>query len=144
MELDSLTAISPIDGRYGNKTAPLRNTFSEYGLIRFRLLVEVRWLQTISANSDIVEVPVFSPNAMKLLESLIDDFSLSDAARIKEIELTTNHDVKAVEYFLKEKEHIYIPKELIGPTTARNSRRVFSSSRNTPAIRLVTIETPCL
>ena len=113
MELDSLTAISPIDGRYGNKTAPLRNTFSEYGLIRFRLLVEVRWLQTISANSDIVEVPVFSPNAMKLLESLIDDFSLSDAARIKEIELTTNHDVKAVEYFLKEKEHIYIPKETV-------------------------------
>ena len=103
MELDSLTAISPIDGRYGNKTAALRNTFSEYGLIRFRLLVEVRWLQTLSANSNIIEVPAFSANAMTLLDSLIDDFSLSDAARIKEIELTTNHDVKAVEYFLKEK-----------------------------------------
>ena len=103
MELNSLTAISPIDGRYGNKTEKLRDTFSEFGLIRFRLLVEVRWLQTISANEDIAEVPEFSNQATSLLNKLIDDFSVSDAERIKEIERITNHDVKAVEYFLKER-----------------------------------------
>jgi adenylosuccinate lyase len=103
MELNSLTAISPIDGRYGNKTDSLREIFSEYGLIRFRLLVEVRWLQTISANPELSEVPEFSANAMSLLDDLVDGFSLNDAERIKEIERTTNHDVKAVEYFLREK-----------------------------------------
>jgi adenylosuccinate lyase len=103
MELNSLTAISPIDGRYGKKTEKLRDTFSEFGLIRFRLLVEVRWLQTISANKDIAEVPEFSGTATSLLNKLVDDFCVNDAERIKEIERTTNHDVKAVEYFLKEK-----------------------------------------
>ncbi len=103
MELNSLTAISPIDGRYGNKTEALRATFSEYGLIRFRFLVEVRWLQTLSANSNIPEVPAFSADTMMLLNNLIQDFSLGDAKRIKEIERSTNHDVKAVEYFLRER-----------------------------------------
>jgi adenylosuccinate lyase len=97
-----LNSISPVDGRYAGKTDALRTIFSEYGLIRFRLLVEVRWLQALSANSDIAEVPVFSTKTMALLDSLIDHFSLSSAERIKEIERTTNHDVKAVEYFLKE------------------------------------------
>ena len=103
MNLSSLTAISPVDGRYGSKTEALRPYFSEYGLIRHRVLVEVRWLQALAAHEQIAEVPAFSADASQLLESLITDFSESDAARIKEIERTTNHDVKAVEYFLKEK-----------------------------------------
>jgi len=102
MQLDSLTTISPIDGRYAAKTASLRPIFSEYGLISKRLLVEVRWLQALSACVDITEVPEFSPAASKLLESIIENFDPSQAQRIKDIEKTTNHDVKAVEYFLKE------------------------------------------
>jgi adenylosuccinate lyase len=102
MQLDSLTAISPIDGRYASKTMGLRPIFSEYGLIYHRLLVEVRWLQALSASVDITEVPEFSPAATELLESIIDKFDPAQAQRIKDIEKTTNHDVKAVEYFLKE------------------------------------------
>jgi len=103
MELTELTAISPIDGRYGSKTADLRPIFSEYGLIRHRVLVEVRWLQTLAARSEIVEVPPLSEHANNLLDALVDNFSEEDARRVKNIERTTNHDVKAVEYFLKEK-----------------------------------------
>lgn len=103
MNLSSLTALSPVDGRYGNKTQALRPYFSEYGLIHHRVLVEIRWLQALAAHAQIIEVPPFSDEANKLLESLINDFSETDAARIKEIERTTNHDVKAVEYFIKEK-----------------------------------------
>ena len=102
MQLESLTAISPIDGRYAAKTEPLRAIFSEYGLIRQRVIVEVRWLQALSENPDIVEVPVFSPTANALLDDLAAGFGVEQARRIKEIEKTTNHDVKAVEYFLKE------------------------------------------
>ena len=102
MVLNALTAISPIDGRYGHLSGELRATFSEYGLIRKRLLVEVRWLQTLSQNNDIAEVPVFSKSAMAILNKLVDNFSMEDAERVKEIERTTNHDVKAVEYFLRE------------------------------------------
>ena len=102
MQLDSLTAISPIDGRYGAKTAELRPIFSEYGLIYHRLLVEIRWLQSLSRSADIGEVPEFSSAANGLLDAIIDNFDPSQAQRIKEIERTTNHDVKAVEYFLKE------------------------------------------
>ncbi|WP_185267877.1 adenylosuccinate lyase [Halopseudomonas xiamenensis] len=102
MQLSSLTAVSPVDGRYGSKTASLRNIFSEYGLIRFRVQVEVRWLQCLAAHPGIPEVAPFSAEANKLLDSLVDDFQLSHAERIKEIEKTTNHDVKAVEYLLKE------------------------------------------
>jgi adenylosuccinate lyase len=102
MQLDSLTAISPIDGRYAAKTESLRAIFSEYGLIRHRLLVEVRWLQNLSRNADISEVPEFSTTANALLDSVIQNFDPAQAQRIKEIEKTTNHDVKAVEYYLKE------------------------------------------
>lgn len=102
MQLDSLTAISPIDGRYAGKTASLRPVFSEYGLIYHRLLVEVRWLQSLSASADISEVAEFSPEANELLNSIVTDFDPAQAQRIKEIEKTTNHDVKAIEYFLKE------------------------------------------
>ncbi len=102
MQLDSLTAISPIDGRYAAKTAALRPIFSEYGLIYHRLLVEVRWLQSLSRSVDIDEVAEFSPAANGLLDAIVANFDPSQARRIKEIERTTNHDVKAVEYFLKE------------------------------------------
>ncbi|MDM8545711.1 adenylosuccinate lyase [Candidatus Venteria ishoeyi] len=102
MELSSLTAISPIDGRYAAKTAELRSIFSEYGLIRYRVLVEVRWLQALAAHSEISEVPALSQEAHDFLEQLNNNFSETQAQRVKEIERTTNHDVKAVEYFLKE------------------------------------------
>ena len=102
MHLDSLTAISPIDGRYGARTASLRPIFSEYGLIRHRLLVEVRWLQTLSASDAIGEVSAFSAAANSHLDGIIDSFDAEQARRVKQIESTTNHDVKAVEYFLKE------------------------------------------
>lgn len=103
VELSALTAVSPIDGRYESKTAPLREIFSEYGLIRARVEVEVRWLQKLSAHTEIAEVEKFDDSANQLLDSIVADFSLEDAERIKNIERTTNHDVKAVEYFLKEK-----------------------------------------
>ena len=103
MSLDNLTAISPIDGRYGSLTEGLRNIFSEYGLIRYRILVEIQWLQDLSANNDIKEIKPFSVAANQFLDSILEDFSLQDAKRVKELEKTTNHDVKAVEYFLREK-----------------------------------------
>ncbi|WP_081137494.1 adenylosuccinate lyase [Halomonas sp. BC2] len=103
MQLSALTALSPVDGRYGAKAAALREHFSEFGLIRARVIVEVRWLQRLAEHSQIVEVPPLSAAATAFLEQLIREFSVTDAERIKEIERTTNHDVKAVEYFLKEK-----------------------------------------
>lgn len=103
MQLSSLTALSPIDGRYGSKTQSLREYFSEFGLIRFRVLVEVRWLQRLAAHQGIEEVPALSETANAALNAIVENFSEADAQRIKDIERTTNHDVKAVEYFLKEK-----------------------------------------
>lgn len=103
MDLSSLTAVSPIDGRYGAKTAQLRSIFSEYGLIKARVLVEVRWLQALANNPQITELAPFSDEAGMLLNNIINDFSVEDAARVKKIEATTNHDVKAVEYLIKEK-----------------------------------------
>ena len=103
MELSALTAVSPVDGRYGSKTATLREIFSEYGLLKYRTIVEIRWLQKLAATAEITEVPAFSGQANDFLNDLAENFSESDANRIKEIERTTNHDVKAVEYFLKEK-----------------------------------------
>ncbi|VAX01879.1 Adenylosuccinate lyase @ SAICAR lyase, partial [hydrothermal vent metagenome] len=103
MDLSSLTAISPIDGRYGAKCTDLRPIFSEYGLIRHRVQVEVRWLQMLAANPGIAEVPAFSQHATTRLDNIVDKFHEEDAQRVKNIERTTNHDVKAVEYFLKEK-----------------------------------------
>jgi len=98
----TLTNLSPVDGRYAGKVDSLRPILSEYGLIRFRVLVEIRWLQALSLESAIAEVPPFSEVANARLEKLLTHFSLADAERVKEIEKTTNHDVKAVEYFLKE------------------------------------------
>lgn len=103
MELSSLTAVSPVDGRYGDKITPLRGIFSEFGLLKFRVEVEVRWLQKLAACAEIKEVPAFDADANAFLDAIVSNFSVEDAARIKTIERTTNHDVKAVEYFLKEK-----------------------------------------
>ena len=103
MELSALTAISPVDGRYQNKTDALRPIFSEYGLFRYRVLVEVEWLKKLSKNSSIKEIESFSASSTSLLNNIKDNFSIVDAERIKEIEKTTNHDMKAVEYFIREK-----------------------------------------
>jgi adenylosuccinate lyase len=101
MDLSALTAISPIDGRYGSKTIALRGVFSEFGLIKSRVIVEVRWLQRLAQMPQIVEVPPLSEDANSVLEQLLANFSEADAQAIKDIEATTNHDVKAVEYFIK-------------------------------------------
>ena len=103
MELSSLTAISPVDGRYGKNTVALRQIFSEFGLFKFRVQAEVRWLQALAEHSEIEEVPQFSDDAQQLLNTIVTDFSEADAQRIKDIEKVTNHDMKAVEYFIKEK-----------------------------------------
>ncbi|MFA7386476.1 MAG: adenylosuccinate lyase [Thiohalobacteraceae bacterium] len=103
MDLTSLTAVSPVDGRYAGKTESLRPIFSEYGLIRHRVLVEIRWLQALAAHHGIPEVSPLGAHATKVLEDVFNDFGEDDARRVKNIERTTNHDVKAVEYFLKEK-----------------------------------------
>lgn len=103
MQFTPLTALSPLDGRYQDKTANLRPIFSEFGLLKFRVVVEIRWLQKLAATAEIQEVPSFSLNANAHLNQIADNFTLADAERIKEIERTTNHDMKAVEYFLKEK-----------------------------------------
>ncbi len=102
MQLSSLTAVSPVDGRYGSRTTALRPIFSEYGLIRNRVLVEVRWLQRLAAHASITEVAPFSDTANAALNELAENFQLEHAERVKEFERTTNHDVKAVEYLLKE------------------------------------------
>lgn len=103
MELNALTALSPIDGRYQDKAAALRPIFSEFGLLKYRVTVEVRWLQKLATHTQIQEVPALSAEASNYLDSIVANFSIEDANRIKTIERTTNHDVKAVEYFLKEK-----------------------------------------
>ena len=99
---DALTALSPLDGRYAGKVDALRPIFSEYGLIRARVKVEVEWLLALAAAPGVPELAPFSANAAARLRALADGFSVEHAARVKAIEATTNHDVKAVEYFIKE------------------------------------------
>jgi adenylosuccinate lyase len=103
MKVSPLRALSPTDGRYADKVNGLRDIFSEYGLIRFRVLVEVRWLQCLADDDSIPELAPLSPVMKDVLNHLVDDFSLDDAERVKAIEATTNHDVKAVEYFIRER-----------------------------------------
>ncbi|MBY5927153.1 MULTISPECIES: adenylosuccinate lyase [unclassified Halomonas] len=102
MQLSALTALSPVDGRYGSKAESLREHFSEFGLIRARVTVEIRWLERLAAHPQITEVPELSAAATAFLDGLVKNFSEADASRIKDIERTTNHDVKAVEYWIKE------------------------------------------
>lgn len=103
MDTASLMAISPLDGRYHEKVTQLRAIFSEYGLIKFRVVVEIRWLKMLAEYANLPEIPRLSPHAQKLLDDIIEKFSEQDALRIKHIESGINHDVKAVEYFLKER-----------------------------------------
>ena len=103
MQLSSLTAVSSVDGRYANRTVGLREIFSEYGLIRYRVIVEIRWFQALAASADFPQVASLSETANTFLDKLISDFDLDAAQRVKTIENTTNHDVKAVEYYLKER-----------------------------------------
>ncbi len=102
MDLSALTAISPIDGRYSSKTNALRPIFSEYGLFRFRVEVEIEWLKALAEHKGIKEIAPFSKNSIKILDKIKNDFSVADAKAIKKIEKTTNHDVKAVEYFIRD------------------------------------------
>lgn len=101
--MTELTAVGPLDGRYASKLTGLRSIFSEYGLIRFRVLVECRWLQQLAALPGVPEVPEFGPEATALLNEIALGFSVADAEEVKKIERTTNHDVKAIEYVLKNK-----------------------------------------
>ncbi|MDO5462474.1 MAG: adenylosuccinate lyase [bacterium] len=103
MELSALTAVSPIDGRYGDKTVPLRSIFSEYGLIERRVRVEIAWLLALCDEPLLPETGVLTTAQRQAIQAIADDFSLADAQRVKEIEATTRHDVKAVEYLIREK-----------------------------------------
>ena len=103
MKVSTLRALSPADGRYADKVNGLRDIFSEYGLIRYRVMVEVRWLQCLADEAGIEELSPPSSVMKDLLNNIVDDFSPDDAERVKDIEATTNHDVKAVEYFIREK-----------------------------------------
>ena len=103
LPFSQLTAVSPLDGRYSSKCDSLAPYFSEYGLMRYRVLVEVRWLQALIVSEEVPELAAVSKEAEGYLNSIAEDFSLADAARVKEIEATTNHDVKAIEYLIKEK-----------------------------------------
>lgn len=102
MRLCSLTSLSPLDGRYASKTTDLQPIFSEFGLIRYRILVEIRWLQHLSQLAELPEVPAFTPTSHNFLNQLVDNFSVEDGYQVKDIEKITNHDVKAVEYFIKQ------------------------------------------
>lgn len=102
MNFDNLMAVSPIDGRYANKCSELQEVFSEYGLVKRRVLVECTWLKALAADKGIKECKLTAAQA-KAVDRVAAEFSLADAQRVKDIEKTTNHDVKAVEYFLKEK-----------------------------------------
>ena len=101
--MENIFCLSPIDGRYKNKVESLRPILSEYGLIYFRVYVEIEWLKHLAEQKDILEIPEISKKELKILNSIINEFSVNDAKEIKEIESTTNHDVKAVEYFIKRK-----------------------------------------
>jgi adenylosuccinate lyase len=103
MKISSLRAVSPVDGRYADKVNPLRDVFSEYGLIRYRVQVEVRWLQWLADQPQIAELPALSPVLKDVLNGIVDNFCTEDAEQVKRIEATTNHDVKAVEYFIRER-----------------------------------------
>jgi adenylosuccinate lyase len=103
MDTSALMAISPLDGRYQEKMNPVRDIFSEYGLIKFRVMVEIRWIEMLAEFGNLAEIPRLSPHSKKILDGILEHFSIQDALRVKHIESGINHDVKAVEYFIKER-----------------------------------------
>lgn len=113
MQLSPLTALSPLDGRYAAKFDALRGLFSEYGLMRQRIRVEVSWLMALSETPEISEIKPLSNDAKTQLQRLVEGFDLVAAARVKTIEATTNHDVKAIEYYLKENVRGYAELEQV-------------------------------
>ena len=121
MTLTALTALSPLDGRYHGKVNALREYFSEFGLIRYRVLIEIEWLKALSAEASVKEVPPFSAATLAQLDALHANFSVADAEQIKSIESRTNHDVKAVEYWLREK-----LAETLSPALSPGERGIFS------------------
>ncbi|CAH2078644.1 unnamed protein product [Thlaspi arvense] len=127
LEMSNLTALSPLDGRYWGKVKELASSMSEFGLIYFRVLVEIKWLLKLSKIPEVTEVPSFSKEAEMYLQGIIDGFSIDDALEVKKIERVTNHDVKAVEYFLKQKceSHPEIAKPA-SPTTLGKEMAIFA------------------
>ncbi len=103
MKISTIRALSPADGRYAEKVSNLREIFSEFGLIRYRVLVEVRWLQSLADEPSVPELQPLTSVMKDVLNHIVDNFSIDDAERVKKIEATTNHDVKAVEYFIRER-----------------------------------------
>src|SRR5262245_55816952 len=103
MSLSPLDALSPLDGRYHSRVLLLREYFTELGLIHFRVQVEIEWLKALAAEPDLVEIPPFSATTIKNLDQLVARFNAADGARVKDLEAETNHDVKAIEYFLRER-----------------------------------------
>ena len=101
MSLSPLTALSPIDGRYHDRVAALRQYFTEFGLIRFRVRIEIEWLKALASESALAEIVPFTQATDERLQHLVENFSEADAARVKALEAETNHDVKAIEYFLR-------------------------------------------
>ena len=102
MPLSPLTALSPLDGRYRDKVSRLSDYFSEFGLIRYRILVEIEWLKALCA-ANLDGIPSLSATTVKQLDAVVRDFLVTDADAVKQIEARTNHDVKAIEYWLKER-----------------------------------------
>ena len=101
--INPIAALSPLDGRYAKSVEALRPIFSEYGLMKARVKVELSWLKALAAEPKITEIPAFSDFTLAEIDKVIENFSLEDAAAVKAIEATTNHDVKAIEYWLKER-----------------------------------------
>lgn len=102
MPYSNLKSISPLDGRYSEKVSELRDIFSEYGLIKYRVFIEIKWLQHLSSINDLKELPKFNSDLDKKLNSILNSFSIDQANEIKKIENVTNHDVKAIEYYLRD------------------------------------------
>ncbi|MCD0217046.1 adenylosuccinate lyase, partial [Enterobacter hormaechei subsp. steigerwaltii] len=101
--INPIASLSPLDGRYAQSVEALRPIFSEYGLMKARVKVELNWLKALAAEPEIAEVPPFSAETLAEIDTVIENFSLEDAAAVKAIEATTNHDVKAIEYWLKKR-----------------------------------------
>ena len=131
MELSPLTAISPADGRYGSRTAALRSIASEFGLVRYRVAVEVAWLKALAAHPDFDALAPLDRAAEDALDEMANGFSLDDARRVKAIERETNHDVKAVEYFIRERiaDTSRAGRARAGSSTSRARRRTSTTLR---------------
>ena len=142
--INPIAALSPLDGRYAKSVEALRPVFSEYGLMRARVRVELSWLKALAAEPKIVEVPPFDEAVLAEIDDVIAGFSLDDAAAVKAIEATTNHDVKAIEYWLKERFAGVPAVSAVSAAAASGSGRRESSDRTARPRVLMTSGTPWL